>query len=254
MHEGPNQFKRALAARKRQVGCFLSMGSPTATEIVAGAGFDWLLIDMEHAVNELPDILHHLRAARGGTAEPAVRVPWNEPILVKRVLDAGVRTLLFPYIENAKEASDAVASTRYHPAGIRGFAGGTRATAYGRDKGYAQSVPDEVCVLVQVETPSAVAAIGDIAKVEGVDGIFIGPNDLATNLGHMGQLGNHEVKQVISDAIAAIGRGGKPAGILSLDNDQSRAYFEAGCTFIGVTSDTYMLARQSEAIASAFRT
>lgn len=250
MHKGPNDFKAALASGKRQVGCFLSIGSPTATEIVAGAGFDWLLIDMEHAVNELPDILNHLRAAQLGTAEPAVRVPWNDPIVVKRLLDIGVRTLLFPYIENAEEARQAVASTRYHPQGTRGFAGGTRATAYGRDTTYAKHSAQDTCVLVQVETPAAIAAIPEIADVDGVDGIFIGPNDLATNLGHMGNLGAPAVRDAIASALAAIRKGGKPAGILSLMQDQSRSYFDAGFIFIGATSDTFMLARQAEQVVT----
>src|SRR6266404_9782180 len=147
-----NEFKRNLAAGKAQIGMWLTLCSPTATEAAAGAGFDWLLIDMEHSPNELPDIAHHLRAAVGGTAEPVVRVPWNEPVIVKRLLDIGARTLLFPFVQSAEEARRAVAATRYPPQGIRGFAGTTRANRYGRVADYAKRASEEICVLVQCET------------------------------------------------------------------------------------------------------
>jgi 4-hydroxy-2-oxoheptanedioate aldolase len=127
-----NRFKRALGEGKQQIGLWLSLASPTATEVAAGAGFDWLLIDMEHSPNELPDVAHHLRAAEGGTAEPVVRVPWNDAVMVKRLLDIGARSLLFPFVQSAEEARRAVAATRYPPACIRGFAGTTRANRYGR--------------------------------------------------------------------------------------------------------------------------
>src|SRR5688572_826188 len=140
----PNEFKRALAARHKQVGFWLTLASTTATEIAAGAGFDWLLIDMEHSVNELPDVQDHLRAAVGGTAEPVIRVPWNEPVLVKRMLDAGGRSLMFPYVQNADEARQAVAATRYPPHGIRGFAGAARGSNYGRIKDYAHRITEEI--------------------------------------------------------------------------------------------------------------
>jgi len=158
-----NRFKRALAAGNQQIGLWMSLASPSPTEVAAGAGFDWLLLDMEHSPNELPDIAHHLRAAEGGTAEPVVRVPWNEPVIVKRLLDIGARTLLFPFVQSAEEARRAVTATRYPPQGIRGFAGTTRANRYGRVAGYAQNAAEEICVLVQCETRKAVADIAAIA-------------------------------------------------------------------------------------------
>lgn len=181
-HDMPqNRFKRALAAGKPQIGLWLSLASPAATEVAAGAGFDWLLLDMEHAPNELPDIAHHLRAAEGGTAEPVVRVPWNDAVMVKRLLDIGARSLLFPFVQSAEEARRAVAATRYPPYGIRGFAGTTRANRYGRIPDYAKRASDEICVLVQCETRKAVADIPAIAALDGIDGIFIGPADLAAD-------------------------------------------------------------------------
>ncbi|HUH84163.1 MAG TPA: HpcH/HpaI aldolase/citrate lyase family protein, partial [Stellaceae bacterium] len=208
----PNRFKRALAEKRPQIGLWLMLASPAATEVAAGAGFDWLLIDMEHSPNELPDIAHHLRAAEGGTAEPVVRVPWNDPVMVKRLLDIGARSLLFPFVQSAEEARRAVQATRYPPAGIRGFAGTTRANRYGRIPDYAKRAADEICVLVQCETRKAVAEIPAIAAVDGVDGIFIGPSDLAADMGHIADTQHPEVQAAILAAGKAIVAAGKAPG------------------------------------------
>jgi 4-hydroxy-2-oxoheptanedioate aldolase len=249
----PNNFKRALAARQKQVGFWLTLASTTATEIAAGAGFDWLLIDMEHSVNELPDVQDHLRAAVGGTAEPVVRIPWNEPVLVKRMLDAGGRSLMFPYVQNAEEARRAVAATRYPPDGIRGFAGAARGSNYGRIKNYAQQIAEEICVIVQVETPEAIKAIPRIAAVDGVDGVFIGPNDLAANMGFLGNMFAPEVHATVRGGMEAINHAGKAAGLLNFRENEARDWFAAGFTFIAVAGDTGLLARQTERIVAAFK-
>ncbi|HEX2215594.1 MAG TPA: aldolase/citrate lyase family protein [Xanthobacteraceae bacterium] len=249
----PNTFKRALAAKQKQVGFWLTLASTTATEIAAGAGFDWLLIDMEHSVNELPDVQDHLRATVGGTAEPVVRIPWNEPVLVKRLLDAGGRSLMFPYVQNAEEARQAVAATRYPPAGIRGFAGAARGSNYGRIKDYAQRIADEICVIVQVETPAAAKAIPEIAAVEGVDGIFIGPNDLAANMGFLGNMFAPEVNAAVREGMDKINQAGKAAGLLNFRENEARDWFGAGFTFIAVAGDAGLLARQTERIVSVFK-
>ena len=195
-----NRFKRGLASGTRQIGFWLNFASPTVTEVCAGAGFDWLLIDMEHSPNELPDVVHSLRACVGGTAEPVVRVPWNEPVMVKRLLDQGARSFLFPFVQSAEEARRAVAATRYPPKGIRGFAGTTRANLYARVTDYPKHAEDEICVLVQAETRKAVSEIEAVAKVEGIDGIFIGPADLAADLGHIGNTQHPEVQSAILEA------------------------------------------------------
>src|ERR1700730_973185 len=195
-----NHFKRAIAQNTRQIGLWMSLASPAATEVAAGAGFDWLLLDMEHAPNELPDVAHHLRAAEGGTAEPVVRVPWNDAVMVKRLLDIGARSLLFPFLQSAEEARRAVAATRYPPHGIRGFAGTTRANRYGRVPDYAKRASEEICVLVQCETRKAVADIAAIAAIEGIDGIFIGPADLAADMGHLADTQHADVQAAIVDA------------------------------------------------------
>jgi 4-hydroxy-2-oxoheptanedioate aldolase len=248
-----NRFKRELASGTRQIGFWLNFASPTVTEVCAGAGFDWLLIDMEHSPNELPDVVHSLRACVGGTAEPVVRVPWNEPVMVKRLLDQGARSFLFPFVQSAEEARRAVAATRYPPKGIRGFAGTTRANLYARVPEYAKHAEDEICVLVQAETRTAVSEIEAIAKVEGIDGIFIGPADLAADLGHIGNTQHPEVQSAILDAGERIQRAGKAPGFLSLREDETRKVLAAGFVFVAVGTDVALLARQVDALAQKFR-
>jgi 4-hydroxy-2-oxoheptanedioate aldolase len=248
-----NNFKRALASGAPQIGLWLSMTSPVATEVVAGAGFDWVLVDMEHSANDLADVVAHLRATVGGSAEPVVRVPWNEPVLVKRVLDGGARSLLFPFVQSADEARRAVAATRYPPKGIRGVAGTTRANRYGRVKDYAKRVEDELCVLVQVETQQALGEIEAIAAVDGVDGLFIGPADLSASMGHLGNWQRPEIWQAIISAGERIRKAGKAPGFLSAREDECRATLAAGFQFVAVGSDVGILARQSEALARAYK-
>lgn len=243
-----NLFKRRLKEGGKQPGLWLTLESTTATEILAGAGFDWLLLDMEHTTVDPSQVAEHIRAARGGTAELAVRVPWNEPVLVKRLLDAGARTLMFPMIQSAEEARAAVATTLYPPLGIRGVSGNMRANSYARVTDYGVNYHREQCVIVQLESPKAIAAIEEIAAVEGVDALFIGPNDLAANMGLYGKPGAPEVKVLIAQAIERIVRTGKAAGILNFNIVEARALFKSGFSFIAVNSDTAILARRSEAI------
>lgn len=248
-----NRLKRALAAGQKQIGFWLTLASPNATEIAATAGFDWLLIDMEHSPNDFADIIHHLRAAEGGTAEPVVRIPWNEPVVVKRLLDIGVRSLMFPYVQTVEEARRAVAATRYPPAGIRGVAGTTRATAYGRVKDYAKIAGGEICVVVQAETQKAIDAAADIARVDGVDCVFIGPNDLSASMDRMGNTGAPEVQSAIARGLANIKAGGKAAGILEFKEEPAKKYLAAGFQMIAVGGDGGMLARGTEAMARSYK-
>jgi 4-hydroxy-2-oxoheptanedioate aldolase len=248
-----NNFKRALAAGKPQIGLWLSMTSPVATEVVAGAGFDWVLVDMEHSANDLVDVAAHLRAAVGGSAEPVVRVPWNEPVLVKRLLDAGARSLLFPFVQSADEASRAVAATRYPPKGIRGVAGTTRANRYGRVKDYPERVEGELCVLVQVETQQALGEIEAIAAIDGIDGLFIGPADLSASMGYIGDWQRPEIWQAIIAAGQRIRKAGKAPGFLSVREDECRKVLDAGFQFVAVGSDVAILARQSEALVRTYK-
>src|SRR5437868_7119721 len=191
-----NKFKHALTAKKTQIGLWVTLASPVAAEVVAGAGFDWVLLDMEHSANDLAEIVSQLRAAEGGTAEPIVRVPWNEPVVVKRVLDQGARSLLFPFVQSADEARRAVAATRYPPKGIRGVAGTVRANRYGRVADYINRAADEICVLVQCETRKAASVVEEIAVVDGVDGVFIGPADLSADMGRHHKWGEPDERNV----------------------------------------------------------
>jgi 4-hydroxy-2-oxoheptanedioate aldolase len=249
-----NTFKHAIRSGRLQVGLWSILSSHVTVEILAGSGFDWLVLDTEHAPNELPMVLSQLQAAAsGGTAHPVVRVPWNDMVAIKRYLDIGVQTVLIPYVETEEEARNAVAYTRYPPRGVRGYSGGPRASLFGRVEDYAQHCEDELCVLVQVESRLGLENIEAIAGVEGIDGIFIGPGDLAAALGHVGNLKHPEVLAAVEDAIRRIRACGKPAGILSADEALARRYIELGCVFTAVGSDVGILARTSEQLAAKFK-
>src|SRR5215468_4147621 len=185
-----NHFKHAIAAGKLQIGLWCSLCSPITTEIVSHSGFDWLLLDTEHSPNEVPDVLALLQAVQAGTASAIVRPAWNDIVLIKRFLDIGAQTLLIPFVQSADEARRAVEATRYPPGGIRGITGSGRASRYGRVKYYLKNASREICLLVQVETKSALDQIEAIAEVDGIDGVFIGPNDLSASFGQNRQLGS----------------------------------------------------------------
>ncbi len=248
-----NAFKQALAHLERQVGLWCSLASPIAAEILAGAGFDWIVIDGEHAPNDITTLLPQLQAMRGGTAEPVFRVPWNEPVIIKRALDVGARSLLVPFVQNADEARKAVAAARYPPLGIRGVAVTPRAADYGRIQGYHRNAHHETCVLVQLETKAALKEIEAVAAVEGVDGIFIGPSDLAAASGHLGNPKHPEVQDAIRDAGRRIRAAGKSAGMLTGNPDDAEALFEMGFNFTAIGSDVGILARGAENLAGRFR-
>lgn len=249
-----NTFKRAIKAGRQQIGLWSSLASNVSVEVLAGSGFDWLLLDTEHSANTLTMVLSQLQAAQGGTAHPIVRPAWNDAVILKGYLDAGVQTFLIPYVQNADEARQAVAATRYPPQGIRGFASASRASRYGRIKDYHTRCEEDICVLVQVETRLALGNIAAIAGVDGVDGVFIGPGDLSADMGFLGQPGHPEVLAVIDDAIECIKSCGSAPGILTGDEVQARRFIERGCLFTAVGADVAILARGSEQLATRFRT
>jgi 4-hydroxy-2-oxoheptanedioate aldolase len=249
----PNLFKRNMAAGKRQLGFWLVLESETATEIVAGAGYEWVLLDTEHTSLGPGDVVRHLRAAGAEAAEVVVRTPNHDPALIKRLLDGGVRSFLFPMVNSAAEARALVAATRYPPHGVRGVAGTTRATQFARIAGYAQQAHEAICIVVQIESRAAIDAIADIAAVDGVDGLFVGPNDLAASMGFAGQPGAGAVKQAILAAAGAIRATGKAAGVLNGSIADAPALFAAGYQFMSVGSDATTLARRSEAILDEYR-
>jgi 4-hydroxy-2-oxoheptanedioate aldolase len=248
-----NPFKRAIKAGRQQIGLWSSLSSHLTVEILAGSGYDWLLLDTEHSPNELPMVHSQLQAATGGTAHPIVRPPWNDMVMIKRFLDIGTQTLLIPYVQTEEEALQAVASTRYPPKGVRGFASASRASRFGRVKEYFNRYEEELCVLVQVETRLSLDNLEAIANVDGVDGVFIGPGDLSAGLGHLNDAAHPEVQSAIADAIKRIKACGKAPGILTPDEKQARRYIELGTVFTAVGSDLGLLARGSEALLARFK-
>ena len=248
-----NPFKRALNDGRAQIGLWSSLSSNYSVEVIAGAGFDWILLDMEHSPNDLESLLAQLQAAAPYATHPVVRVPWNDMVAMKRILDVGAQSLLVPYVSTADEARAAVAHTRYPPEGVRGVAGTTRATRFGRIKDYARFAHDEICVLVQVETQDALDSIEAICAVDGVDGVFIGPADLHASMGYVGEIANPKVKPIIDDAIRRIRKAGKAPGILTPSEEDARRWLACGALFVAVGADVGILARGAEALAAKFK-
>lgn len=248
-----NHFKRALRGGRPLIGLWSSLASAAATEILCDSGFDWILIDTEHAPNEIPMVADQLRAAALGTAAPVVRPAWNDVVLLKRLLDVGAQTLLVPFVQSVDEAERAVAATRYPPRGVRGVAAVHRANRYGRVPGYFQRADEEMCVLVQLETRKSLDALEAIAAVDGVDGIFIGPSDLAASLGYLGQNAHPEVRRAIEDACRRAHAIGKPIGILAPIEDDARAFLDMGFNYVAVGSDVVTLRKGCDALVQLFK-
>ena len=247
-----NRLKAALAAGERQMGLWIAMGHSTSAEIASRAGFDWCLIDGEHAPNDIPMILEQLRAMGAGSATPAVRLPVGDPVLVKRVLDLGVQTILIPMVDTPEEAEAMVRATRYPPEGVRGVgAAMARAGDFGAITDVVTTANAQICLFVQAESREAIENIEAIAGIDGVDGIFVGPADLAADMGFPGQPGTPEVEAVIHDAIGRITAAGKAAGIIAFDTAKCAQWIEAGATFVAVGGDVSILARGIRAAAAA---
>lgn len=252
-----NSFKQALQEKRAHIGLWLGLADHYTTEICAGAGFDWLLIDGEHSPNDLRTILQQAQviAAYPGTHAIA-RVPVGHghvgTALIKQYLDLGIQTLLVPMVDTPQQAAELVRATRYPPDGIRGM-GGARASRWGRYPNYAREANAQVCLLVQAETREALANLEAIAAIDGVDGIFIGPADLSASLGHVANPGHPEVQAAIDDAIKRIARAGKAPGILTTDEALARRYLEMGATFVAVGLDNNLLARATSELAAKFK-
>jgi 4-hydroxy-2-oxoheptanedioate aldolase len=247
-----NRFKRALKDGRRQIGLWSTLSSNYTVEVIAGAGFDWIMIDTEHSPTDLESVLGQLQAAAPYDTTPVVRVPWNDMVTIKRYLDLGVQTLLIPQVACAQEARNAVAYTRYPPAGFRGVAGATRATRFGRVKDYFKAAQAEICVVVQIESAEGLENLEAIAAVDGIDGVFVGPADLHASLGYLGERAHEEVMPRIDEAIVRIVKSGKAAGILADGEVTARRWLALGALFVAVGSDLGLLARGAEALAAAF--
>jgi 4-hydroxy-2-oxoheptanedioate aldolase len=248
-----NAFKKAIREGRQQIGLWVSLASPYSAEIVAGSGFDWLLIDGEHSPNDPVTVIPQLQAVAPYPVSAIVRPAWNDKVLIKRYLDVGTQSFLVPYVQNVAEAEAAVAAIRFPTRGVRGVAGVTRASRFGRIPDYAKRAEEELCLLVQIETREGLDNLDAIARVDGVDGIFIGPADLAAGLGHLGDMQHAQVQSAIQDAIKRIRGHGKPAGILATDEPSARRYMEWGTTFTAVGLDAMILAREAEKLAKMFK-
>ncbi len=248
-----NAFKRALKAGKPQIGLWSTLSSNYSVEVIAGAGYDWILLDTEHSPNELESLLTQLQAAAPYPTHAVVRVPWNDMVTIKRVLDIGAQSILIPYVSTVEEAKAAVSYTRYPPRGVRGVAGSTRASRFGRVKDYAKRAHEEMCVLVQVENQQGLDNIEGIAAVEGIDGVFIGPADLHASLGYIGEIANPKVMPVIDEAIRRIVKAGKAPGILTAAEEHAKRQLSLGALFVAVGNDVGILARGAESLLARFR-
>ena len=248
-----NQFLAAIREGRKQIGLWVSLTSNYAADVVAAAGYDWLLVDMEHSPNDLTMVLGQLQAieAHGGAA--IVRPPWNDKVMVKRLLDMGAPSLLFPMVQSVAEAEAAVAATCYPPDGVRGVAGSVRASKFGRDTDYFTKANAQTCVIVQAETLSAIAQVTDIADVSGVDGVFFGPADIAADMGLLGQHMSDAVWDVIMDAARKLIARGVPVGTLVTDSDFAARLLNEGFTFVACGLDTHILATGADALLAKVR-
>jgi 4-hydroxy-2-oxoheptanedioate aldolase len=249
-----NPFKRALREGKVQIGLWVGFADPYVAEALATTGFDWLVIDGEHAPNDLRSTLSQLQAVAPYETHAIVRPCIGDVALIKQLLDIGAQTLLIPMVENAEQAARMVAATRYPPRGIRGVGSAlARSSRWNQVDGYLEQADSEMCVLVQVETASAMGQLERIAAVDGVDGVFFGPSDLSASMGLLGQPAHPSVEATIRDGIAVVKRAGKAAGVLCADRTLARRYLDDGATFVAVGVDTTLLVVSAKELAAAFK-
>ena len=242
-----NQFKRALRERRTVHGTWLMSAAPSTAEALGCAGLDFLVVDMEHVPVDTPQLIDLLRAVAGTPASAITRLPWSDAVMVKRALDAGAQSIMFPYVQDADEARRAVAATRYPPEGMRGVAAMHRASRYGNVPNYLRRAADELCVIVQIETLAALAELPAIAAVPGVDSIFVGPGDLSASMGHLGDIGNAEVQGKLREAAQLCRTLGMPCGIVGPNPDMVGRFLDYGYSWVAVGSDlSFMVGRAQE--------
>jgi 4-hydroxy-2-oxoheptanedioate aldolase len=249
-----NRFKAALKAGEVQIGCWMSLGEMITCELMGTAGFDWLMLDGEHNPYDIKNMRNCLAALQGTQSSVGVRVPVGETWILKQVLDAGAQTVLVPMVESAEHARQLVADVRYPPKGHRGVGyTTTRAAKFGQIPDYGQTADDQICLLVQVESRKGLAALDDILAVEGIDGVFIGPADLAADMGHLGDLMHPEVQEAVSGAIRRIAASDKAAGVLSVIDDMTDRMLEAGAQFVAVGLDAVILRANAIALCDKWK-
>lgn len=250
----PNPFRRALAEGRPQIGLWAGFADAYATEAMASVGYDWLMLDGEHAPNDLRSLLSQLQAAAAYATPCVVRPVRGDAALVKQLLDIGAQTLLIPMIDDAEQAAAMVAAMRYPPRGIRGVGSAlARASRWNQVDRYLQTADEELCLLVQIETPKALSNLDAITQVEGVHGVFFGPSDLSAGMGHLGQPGHAEVEAAVLDGIARVRAAGKAAGVLATDPVLAKRYLDAGATFVAVGVDISLLVRGAAELLGRFR-
>lgn len=249
-----NPFKAALKAGKPQIGFWLALANAYTAEIAGGAGFDWLLLDGEHAPNDIPLLTAQLQALSASPSHPVVRLPIGESWMIKQVLDIGAQTILVPMVESAKQAQAMVKAILYPPHGVRGVGAAlARASRFNAIPDYLQTANDQVCLLLQVESCAGLAAIEEIAAIDGVDGIFIGPADLAADMGFLGKPGAPEVQAAVEGGLKRIIATGKAAGILTSDQALANRYLELGATFVAVGNDVTLFSNSMTNLARSVR-
>lgn len=248
-----NPFLSAIRAGRPQIGIWVTLSQAFAAEAVAGAGFDWALIDMEHSPNDLQSVMGQLQAFAPYKTTTIVRPEWNDPVLVKRLLDAGAPGLLFPMVQSPKEAASAVSATRYPPRGIRGVSNMTRANRFGRIEDYFTRIEEETAVLVQAETRAAVAMADQLGSVDGVDGVFFGPADIAADMGHLGNAMHEDVWEVIMPAAKNLMAKGIPVGTLVTDAAFAENLINEGFSFVACGTDAGLLAKGADALLKSMK-
>lgn len=248
-----NTFTQALTNKQKQVGIWMSMCSNVVADVVAPAGYDWALVDMEHTANDYLSVLSQLQAFASSSTTAIVRVEWNDTVAVKRLLDIGAQGLLFPMIGSVTEAEQAVAATRYPPHGVRGFSGSTRANKYGRVTDYLERIDEELPVLLQLETRAAIAQAEAISAVEGVSGIFFGPADIAADIGKLGKPMDPDVWALIKPAAQKLIAKGVPVGTLVMDAAFAAELLNEGFTFVACATDASLLVKASDALLAQVR-
>ena len=243
-----NTFKAAIADGKPQIGLWNSLCSNFAADVVSSTGFDWALLDMEHSPNDERTVLGQMQAMQQGDTVPIIRPPWNDFVMIKRLLDIGACGFLFPMVQSAEEAASAVAATRYPPRGIRGVSMAQRGNKFGRVTDYFERFEEELAVLVQIETRDALSRTAEIAAVDGVDGVFFGPADIAADMGLLGQATHPDVWAAIGEAAKIVHAAGKPTGTLVQTADKAVELFNDGFSFVACGSDLGLLARGADAL------
>jgi 2-keto-3-deoxy-L-rhamnonate aldolase RhmA len=248
-----NLFKKNLLRTPPQIGTWISSTSPWVAEAMGCAGFEWLVVDMEHTPLDFGPTVAIMQAIAGTPAQAVVRLPWNDRVMTKRALDAGAQTIMFPYVQTVEEAQAAVASTRYPPKGARGISSTHRASRFGTVPNYLKRAAEEICVIVQIETPEALSRMAQIAELDGVDALFVGPGDLSGAMGHIGDIANPKVQRKLAEGAQIARDAGKGCGIVGSSPALVHSYIDMGYTYVAVASDIGMMMSKAAEILAAMK-